>query len=150
MVHALATALLGLSAVGIVLLAVQVTYALLHLHRSAPQPTRLPWISILKPLCGVDDRLVQNLESFGALSYPHYEVLLGLERLDDPAYPIACRVAARWPERMRIVLQHGAPGLNPKVNQLITLARSARHDVLVVSDSNVAVEPEYLHEIAAL
>jgi ceramide glucosyltransferase len=55
---------------------------------------------------------------------------------------------ARWPERFRLALQHGAPGLNPKVNQLITLADAARHDLLVISDSNVRVDPRYLWEVA--
>src|SRR5262249_48034952 len=50
---------------------------------------------------------------------------------------------------VRVVVQRGAPGLNPKVNQLITLAAEARHDTLVVSDSNVLVPPDYLDQIAA-
>jgi ceramide glucosyltransferase len=50
---------------------------------------------------------------------------------------------------VRVVLQRGEPGLNPKVNQLVTLARAARHAVLVVSDSNVRVGAGYLDEIAA-
>jgi ceramide glucosyltransferase len=51
---------------------------------------------------------------------------------------------------VRVVLQRGEPGMNPKVNQLITLQAAARHAIVVVSDSNVRVEPGYLHEIAAL
>jgi ceramide glucosyltransferase len=50
---------------------------------------------------------------------------------------------------MRLVLQRGEPGLNPKVNQLITLCARARHELLVVSDSNVKVRREYLRDIAA-
>jgi ceramide glucosyltransferase len=63
---------------------------------------------------------------------------------------VARRLAARFPGRFRLVFQRGEPGLNPKVNQLITLAGAARHGLLVVSDSNVRVEPGYLAEIAAL
>jgi ceramide glucosyltransferase len=62
---------------------------------------------------------------------------------------VAQAAAARWPERFRVVLREGEPGMNPKVNQLLTLARRARHDVLVISDSNVRVQPDYLREIAA-
>ena len=50
---------------------------------------------------------------------------------------------------MRVIVQRGAPGLNPKVNQLITLARHARYALIVISDSNVAAPDGYLHEIAA-
>ena len=57
--------------------------------------------------------------------------------------------ARRWPHRFRVVLQQGEPGLNPKVNQLCTLARHARHDIIVVSDSNTRVPPGYLDDIAA-
>jgi ceramide glucosyltransferase len=58
-------------------------------------------------------------------------------------------VARHWPRRFRVVLQVGEPGLNPKVNQLMTLARAARNDLLVISDSNTRVPDGYLDEIAA-
>jgi ceramide glucosyltransferase len=108
-----------------------------------------PGISILKPLCGIDDQLEQNLASFAALPYPRYEVLLGVKSPRDPAWPVARAAARRWPERMRVVVQRFDGGLNPKVNQLVGLARAARHPLLVVSDSNVRVRPDYLHGIAA-
>lgn len=108
-----------------------------------------PGISILKPLCGIDDQLEQNLATFAALPYPRYEVLLGVKSARDPAFAIARAAARRWPERMRVVLQRFDAGLNPKVNQLVGLARAARHDLLVISDSNVRVRPDYLHGIAA-
>jgi ceramide glucosyltransferase len=149
MAHALSLLLLACSALGVSLLAVQIGSALRHLRTPPPVPTRFPPISILKPLCGIDDRLQENLESFTRLTYPSFEVLLGVESIADPAYAVACAIAARHPERLRVIIQHGAPGLNPKVNQLLGLGRAARHALLVISDSNVAVEPEYLHEIAA-
>ena len=67
---------------------------------------------------------------------------------EDPAYPFACEAARRWPDRVRVVIQRGSPGLNAKVNQLLTLEQEARHDILLVSDSNVRVQPAYLREIA--
>jgi ceramide glucosyltransferase len=76
-------------------------------------------------------------------------VVLGLRSADDAAYPLAWMAARRWPNRFRIVLQQGAVGLNPKVNQLCTLARHARHDIIVISDSNTRVQPDYLDDIAA-
>lgn len=109
-----------------------------------------PPVSILKPLCGLDDELAENLLRFARLDYPAYEVVLGLRSAADPAWPLACSMARRWPERFSVVLQRGAPGLNPKVNQLLSLERAAQHEILVVSDSNVRVAPGYLREIAAL
>lgn len=142
--------LLGIAALGLILFAVQVCTALLHLRRPARRPTAFPGVSVLKPLCGLDDALLSNLESFARLDYPVFEVLLGVRSMADPAYALARKAAARWPARMRVVVQRGAPGLNPKVNQLITMGRRARHELLVISDSNVAVTPEYLGEIVAL
>src|SRR5262249_30940560 len=83
------------------------------------------------------------------LDYPCYEVVLGVRTASDAAYPLACAAAARWPGRVRVVVQRGEPGMNPKVNQLVTLAAAARHDLLVGSDSNGGVGPGYLEEIAA-
>lgn len=142
-------ALFAAALLGLAVLAVQCLSLRRHLRRPAPVPAATPPVSILKPLCGLDDRLAENLGSFAALAYPEYEVLLGLRSADDPALEVAREAARRWPGRFRIVFQRGEPGHNPKVNQLVTLARAARHDVLVVSDSNVRVEPGYLAGIAA-
>jgi ceramide glucosyltransferase len=120
-----------------------------HVRGPIAEPAARPPISILKPLCGLDDRLMQNLASFANLPYPTYEVLLGLRDARDAAYPTALAVTRHWPQRFRIVMQKGEPGLNPKVNQLVTLARAARNDILVISDSNTRVPPGYLDEIAA-
>jgi ceramide glucosyltransferase len=150
MAHALAVALLAAAAAGIALLLLQLALLRRHLGRAPAAPRTRPGISILKPLCGLDDDLERNLECFAALDWPEYEVLLGLRSLDDGALGVARALVNRHPTRFRLVLQRGEPGLNPKVNQLITLAREARHPVLVVSDSNVRVEAGYLGEIAAL
>jgi ceramide glucosyltransferase len=80
---------------------------------------------------------------------PTVELLLGVRDLDDAAFPIARRVSQRHPHRVRVIVQRGAPAQNPKVNQLVTLARAARFELLLVSDSNALIEPEALDEIRA-
>src|SRR5262249_9480065 len=97
----------------------------------------------------LDDELADNLAVFAALPYPDYEVLLGVASAADPAYPVAAEAARRWPARFRVVIQRGAPGLNPKVNQLLGLAAAERAEILVDSDSTTRVAPGYLDEIAA-
>jgi ceramide glucosyltransferase len=144
-----ASALAAAAAVGIVLTWCQLAALWRHLRGACPSATRHPPISILKPLCGLDDQLAANLRTFADLAYPDYEVVLGVCSQADPAYAVACATVRRWPRRFRIAVQDGAPGLNPKVNQLMTLARRARHDILVISDSNARVERGYLDEIAA-
>ena len=141
--------LFAAAGIGLVLLSIQLVSVRRHLREPALRPSRWPGISILKPLCGHDDDLEDNIEQFAMLDYPTYEVVLGVKDRSDAAYPIAIAAQERWPGRVRVVLQRGEPGMNPKVNQLVTLARAARHDVLVVSDSNVQVEIDYLSEIAA-
>jgi ceramide glucosyltransferase len=137
------------AAVGLAVLTAQGVSLRRHLRAAPLAPRREPAVSILKPLCGLDDGLDESLAAFAALDYAAYEVVLGVRTRRDPAWRLACDAARRWPDRFRVVVQRGEPGLNPKVNQLVTLARAARHDVLVVSDSNVRVGRGYLREIAA-
>ena len=145
----MAALLLCLAGAGLVLAVVQATALRLHLKQRAPEPRSFPFVSILKPLCGVDDDLWSNLQSFTLLRYPRYEILLGVKAPRDPAYALALRAARCWPGLVRVVVQRGAPGFNPKVNQLITLATVAHGEILVVSDSNVRVSRDYLRGIAA-
>lgn len=142
-----------LAGIGLAALAIQ--HAMLRRHLGGRSRRDLataghiaPPVSILKPLCGVDDQLDANLASFAALDYPAYEVLLGVKSPRDPAFAVARAAVRRWPDRMRLVVQRYDAGLNPKVNQLVGLVRAARHPLLVVSDSNVRVGPGYLSEIA--
>ena len=136
-------------AFGLLLYALQLVAVAVHRRAPARAPRMRRGISVLKPLCGLDDDLAANLECFAALDYAPYELLLGVRDRHDAAYPVAVAFARRFPRRVRVVLQRGEPGLNPKVNQLATLVRAARHEIVVVSDSNVRVAPEYLDEIAA-
>jgi ceramide glucosyltransferase len=140
--------LFSIAVLGLALAAVQHLFLRRHVATRPGNPAVVPPVSILKPLCGVDEGLEQNLAAFAALDGPVFEVVLGVRNRRDAAWPLAAAAVARWPGRFRVVLQRGEPGLNPKVNQLIGMARAARHDLLVVSDSNVRVEPGYLREIA--
>ncbi len=136
--------------VGLVLAFLEWRALVAQLAEPRPSSDRPPPISILKPLCGVDDGLWENLASFAALDHPCFEILLGIASSADAAAPIASSAARRWPAIFRVVVQRREAGLNPKVSQLCALAAEARHDLLVVSDSNVRVDPGYLREIAAL
>jgi ceramide glucosyltransferase len=137
------------AAIGLTLYFVQLGSARRHLREPIPRPREPRAISILKPLCGNDDDLAENLECFATLPYPRYELLLGVRDKNDAAYPVAREAQRRWPRRVRVIIQRGEPGHNPKVNQLVTLAAAARFSTLVVSDSNVRVGGGYLWEIAA-
>lgn len=142
--------LIGASAFGIFALAVQ-RLSLAQWLATQPQvPIQHQGISILKPLCGVDEGLAESLEIFATLPYSRYELLLGVRSKDDVAYQLAEQLRMRYPAKVRVVIQRGEPGLNPKVNQLITLEKAARYDILLISDSNVRPPPMYLEEMSAM
>jgi ceramide glucosyltransferase len=142
--------LLAAAVVGISALAVMLCLTVWHLRRPGLVPNSWPGISVLKPLCGADDDLAANIASFAALPYAgEWEVVLGVRSPEDAAWPVAEDAVRRWPHRMRLVRQDGEVGLNPKVNQLVGMARAARHDLLVISDSNIRVPDAYLADIAA-
>ncbi|MBL8958036.1 MAG: glycosyltransferase [Myxococcaceae bacterium] len=145
-----AALLIVLAGVGVTALLLGLVCVVVHVRRSPSLPSRRPGISILKPLCGADDELALNLERFATIEYPRFELLLGVRDRSDPAWPVAVAAARRHPRRVRVVLQRGVVGMNPKVNQLATLEREAKYDLLLVSDSNTRPPSGYLSELAAL
>ncbi|TKD03309.1 ceramide glucosyltransferase [Polyangium fumosum] len=144
-------ALLAGGALSSIVMTVASQGAALRILRRAPAKERpTPPITILKPLKGVDDGLRENLLSFASQDYPTYEVLLGAEDADDPALVVAREVMARCPRApFSIVHCPRRTGLNPKVSILEALAARARHEHVLISDSNVRVGPGYLGAMAA-
>ena len=107
-------------------------------------------MSILKPLKGVDDRLLDNLESFCRLDYPRYEIVFCVQGASDPALRVARKVKEMHPEREIVVVVGDChAGLNPKVNNMMPGYAAARYPFVLISDSNVAPAPGYLREAMA-
>jgi len=109
-----------------------------------------PSITVLKPVKGAEDGLYENLASLARQDYLDFEIRIGAEDAVDPALEVARRVQADHPQ-VRIHVQSGSLplGLNPKVNLLAALAVDAEHEHLLISDSNVRVEANYLRDTAA-
>ncbi len=112
-------------------------------------PDHTPAVTIFKPLKGLDEGLEANLRSFFQLDYPVFQILFGVADADDPAIAVVERLLAEFPQRdAALVVGNPVFGLNPKVENLAALDRLRKHDVILISDSNVRVRPSYLRETA--
>ena len=107
-------------------------------------------ISILKPLAGIDDGLEENLRTFFEQEYSNFEILFAVRNPDDPAIAVAERLRARYRSvPSRLIVTGEPPYPNAKVYSLDRMLAEARHDLLVMSDSDVRVTPDMLAVIAA-
>ncbi|TAN44536.1 MAG: glycosyltransferase [Nitrospirae bacterium] len=109
-----------------------------------------PPVSVLKPLKGIDDNLFDNLSSFCVQDYPSYELIFALQDHNDPAYKVARKVKEKYKDRnISIIVGQREDGLNPKVNNLIPAYKAAAYDYILISDSNVLADRDYLKETVA-
>jgi ceramide glucosyltransferase len=109
-----------------------------------------PAVSLLKPVRGVDFGSHDNFASFCRQDYPDYEILFGVNDAADPAVPVIQRLIQELPARnIRLFIGSEQPGANRKVAKLASLVREARHEILVLSDGDVRVGPDYLREVVA-
>ena len=110
----------------------------------------LPPVSVLKPVHGDEPDLEQNLASFFQQDYPEYEILFCARHSDDAGLAAARRVAARFPKVQARILTCGEPPWpNARTFSLEIMRRGARHPILVTSDSDVRVGPDYLASVVA-
>ena len=140
------------AAASLLLLAVSVAVLEARRRRATPAPERrfLPRISVVKPLCGLDAGLEENLESFFRQDYPDFEVVFSFADGADPAFEAARRVADRHPAvRAVFAVEPREPGRNAKVNRLEAGLRRARGSVFVLSDGDVRVAPDFLRRAIA-
>lgn len=119
-------------------------------ERSRKLRNYTPAVSVLKPVRGADSFTYENYASFCRQEYPDYEILFAVNDSSDEAVPIIHRLIGEFPSReIRLLIGAENLGANRKVNKLARLSREARHEILVLTDGDVRVGPNYLREVVA-
>jgi ceramide glucosyltransferase len=109
----------------------------------------LPPITVLKPVCGTEPHLYENLRSYCMQDYPSFQVVFGARDAADPALTVVRRLIEEMPEcDLSITVDGRVIGRNYKVSNLANMIRAARHDLIVMADSDTRVGPDYLGAIA--
>ena len=109
-----------------------------------------PPVSILKPVRGIDREAYQNFASMCALDYPEYEIVFAVGEPGDPVIPLIERLQQEFPATsIRLIVGVEQLGVSPKMNNLCRLVKEARYDLLVINDSDVRVENDYLRDVVA-
>ncbi len=120
-------------------------YSRIERHPQGPYPP----ITVLKPLHGDEPLLEEALASFCAQDYARFQVVFGLQDPADPALHVIRRLRARFPTvDMEVVIDPTQHGVNRKVGNLINMYTRAKHDVIVIADSDIHAAPDYLTQVA--
>jgi ceramide glucosyltransferase len=106
-------------------------------------------VTVLKPLHGAEPMLEAALSTLCEQQYPPgFQIVFGVHTADDAAIPVVRALQARYPGRdMELIIDAAQHGANPKVSSLINMLPSARHDILVIADSDVHAHPDYLQQL---
>ena len=140
-----------------VLVALGVVYSLYGaflVRRFARKPPRSseprPGVTLLKPLCGAEPGLYENLRSFCETGYLPLQLLCGASDPEDPALAVAARLKGELPgSDIEVTQDRRVHGLNLKIGNLLNMVGRARHELLVITDSDIRISPGYFEALAA-
>ncbi len=119
-------------------------------RRRSSAPAILPSVTILKPVYGDEPLLAEAIQSFCVQDYPCFQLLIGAQDADDPALDVARRLQARFPAcDIAIIVDPKLHGPNRKVSNLMNMLAAAKHPVLVISDSDMHVQSDYLVQVVS-
>ncbi len=129
--------------------------ALWRFHTRPPKTARKPFVSwppvtMLKPVHGLEKNQRENLRSACLQDYPLFQVVFSVQTPDDPAVPLLREIQREFgPESVTVVIGNRRAGSNGKINNMLGGLPYARHEILVISDSDVRLRPDYLKTIIA-
>ena len=121
-----------------------------YTSRPRRNPAAQTPVTILKPLCGDEPGLYEHLRSFCHQQYSQYQVVFGTLDAADPALAVVARLIQEFPQLpIDLVVNPQRHGTNNKSSNLINMLVKARHPVLVIADSDISVNPDYLASVTA-
>jgi ceramide glucosyltransferase len=141
---------------GVATLVLAAAYTLLALvavlvwgrRKAAEAALKLPPVTILKPLCGAEPGLYENLRTFCLQDYPQFQIVFGISEDTDPALAVVTRLVREFPAlAIAVVVNPQQHGHNRKISSLINMLEHADHDMLVMADSDAFVRPDYLTSV---
>jgi ceramide glucosyltransferase len=116
----------------------------------APPSVRTPPVSLIRPLCGIDNYATDTLRSTFDLKYPFYEILFCVASPDDPVISLAQRLIEEHPAvAARLLIGDDRVSSNPKLNNVVKGWRAAKHEWIIITDSNVLMPSDYIHRLLA-
>ena len=109
-----------------------------------------PPVTLLRPVCGIDNFAAETLGSSFRLDYPLYEIIFCVASEDDPVLPLLHDLIDDYPEiPARVLIGDNRISQNPKLNNVIKGWDAARHQWIVMADSNVLMPPDYIRRLLA-
>jgi len=131
-----------------------IVVAIVRFRRSAlgeaPSARKFPPISLVRPLCGIDNFAADTLRSTFDLDYPRCEILFCVASAKDPVVPLVEALMAERPEAgAKLLVGDEKVSSNPKLNNVLKGWRAARHDWIVIADSNVLMPRDYIDRLFA-
>lgn len=107
-----------------------------------------PPVTILKPICGLDREMYENLASFCQQDYPEYQIVFSTTSETDPGIAVVNQIIQDFPERdLQLVINERSIGCNPKVSNLANAESQAKYGILLAADSDIRVGPSYLKRV---
>ncbi|MEH1890045.1 MAG: bacteriohopanetetrol glucosamine biosynthesis glycosyltransferase HpnI [Nostoc sp.] len=117
-------------------------------HPHPIDPEFHPPVTILKPICGLDSYAYENFTSFCQQDYPEYQIIFGVCAYEDPAIEVVEKIIQQFPDvDIHLIVNAQIIGANLKVSNLANAVAAAKHEILIIADSDIRVRKDYLQRV---